>query len=333
MDAIYLVKHGKSEVAFERRPFHAAQPQNDEVLIEVEAFGLNFADVMARLGHYNDCPPLPAIIGYEVVGKVSVIGKEVVGLAVGDRVLGFTRFGAYAQFAVAKGLGVVKIDDYDANKALALGTQYCTAYYAAHVATNILPCDRVLIHAAAGGVGTALIQLAKLVGCKIYGTAGSDSKLKYLREQGVDVPINYKKDDFSKVIKEPIDVAFDSIGGENFRKSYKLLNQGGRIVGYGAAFQTETSNIFSKAKFGLDFGIYHPAQFLMESRSLIGVNMLRIADHRMDIMKLCLDNVVALALADKIDPTKGGMYPISELGKAHDALQNRQTIGKVGVYW
>lgn len=333
MEAIYIVKNGPSDKAFERRPLSLPRLKDDEVNIKVEAFGLNFADVMARLGLYRDCPPLPAVVGYEVVGVVEDFGKEVEGLKKGDRVLGFTRFGAYAQNSIAKKEGVVKIGDYDTNKALALATQYCTAYYAAHVATNILPCDRVLIHAAAGGVGTSLIQLAKLVGCKIYGTAGSDSKLEYLKEQGVDVAINYKKDDFSKVIKEPIDVAFDSIGGENFRKSLNLLNKGGRMVAYGAASQTETSNIFAKAKFGLDFGIYHPAQFIMESRSLIGVNMLRVADYRPDILKLCLEKVVELALEGKLDPTPGGMYPVSEIGKAHDALEHRKTIGKLGVYW
>lgn len=333
MEAIFIVKNGSSEVAFERRSFNQPTLKEDEVNIKVEAFGLNFADVMARLGHYRDCPPLPAIIGYEVVGTVEAFGKEVVGLKKGDRVLGFTRFGAYAQYAIAKKEGVVKIGDYETNRALALATQYCTAYYAAHVATNILPCDRVLIHAAAGGVGTALVQLAKLVGCKIYGTAGSDEKINYLKEHGVDVAINYKKVDFSKAIKEPIDVAFDSIGGENFRKSYNLLNSGGRIVAYGAASQTEATNLFSKAKFGLDFGIYHPAQFIMESRSLIGVNMLRVADFRPDILKLCLESVVKLALDGKLDPTPGGMYPVSEISIAHTALETRKTVGKLGVYW
>lgn len=105
-----------------------------------------------------------------------------------------------------------------------------------------------MIHSGAGGVGTALIQLCKLKGAKIYTTAGSESKLEYCRKQGADVVINYVKDDFSQVIKEPIDVAFDAVGAENFRKSYKLLNRGGHIVGYGASSMTDAHNVFSKAK-------------------------------------------------------------------------------------
>ncbi|HUM53337.1 MAG TPA: zinc-binding dehydrogenase, partial [Chitinophagales bacterium] len=281
MQAIYLVKNGKSKDAFEFRDIQLTEPKDNEVGVLVEASGINFADVVARLGQYQDCPPLPTIIGYEAVGRVEKVGKDVTTLKKGDRVLAFTRFGGYSQYVTQQESAVAKIgEDMDAGKALALATQYSTAYYACAVATNVLPNETVLIHAGAGGVGTALIQLCKLKNAKIYATAGSESKLEYCRKQGVHVVINYTKEDFSEVIKEPIDLAFDAVGADNFRKSYKLLNRGGRIIGYGAAAMTDASNIFSKAKMGLQFGIYHPAQLLMESRSMIGVNMLRIADYK-----------------------------------------------------
>ena len=334
MQAIYLVKNGKSKDAFEFRDIQMTEPKDNEVGIIVEASGINFADVVARLGQYQDCPPLPTIIGYEAVGRVEKVGKNVTTLQKGDRVLAFTRFGGYSQYVTQQESAVAKISEtMDVGKALALATQYSTAFYACSVATNVLPNETVLIHSGAGGVGTALIQLCKLKNAKIYTTAGSESKLEYCRKQGANVAINYVKDDFSKEIKEPIDVAFDAVGAENFRKSYKLLNRGGRIVGYGASSMTDAHNILSKAKMGLAFGVYHPAQLLMESRSMIGVNMLRIADYKPDTLKHCMESVIQLLHEGKLDPHVGNMYPVKDIVQAHDDMEGRKTMGKVGFVW
>ncbi|HRH57037.1 MAG TPA: zinc-binding dehydrogenase [Chitinophagales bacterium] len=334
MQAIYLVKNGKPKEAFEFRDIQITEPKDDEVGVIVEASGINFADVVARLGQYQDCPPLPAVIGYEAVGRVDKVGKDIKTVQKGDRVLVFTRFGGYSQYVIQKENAIAKISEsMDVGKALALATQYSTAYYACAVATNVLPNETVLIHAGAGGVGTALIQLCKLKNAKIYATAGSESKLDYCRKQGATVAINYTKEDFSEVIKEPIDVAFDSLGATNFRKSYKILNRGGRIVGYGASSMTDAGNIFSKAKMGAAFGIYHPAQLLMESRSMIGVNMLRIADYKPDTLKYCMESVIQLLHEGKIDPHVGQMYAAKDIYQAHDDMESRKTIGKIGIVW
>ncbi len=334
MQAIYLIKNGNSKEAFEFRDIKITEPQDDEVGVIVEASGINFADVVARLGQYQDCPPLPTIIGYEAVGRVEKIGKNITTVKKGDRVLVFTRFGGYSQYVTQKENAIAKIsEDMKVGKALALATQYSTAYYACNVATNVLPNETVLIHAGAGGVGTALIQLCKLKNANIYSTAGSEAKLEYLRKQGVQHPINYTKDDFSELIKEPIDVAFDSLGATNFRKSYNLLNRGGRIVGYGASSMTDAKNIFSKAKMGLAFGLYHPAQLLMESRAMIGVNMLRIADYKPDTLQYCMKSVIELLDQGKIDPHVGNMYPATNIYEAHDDMEKRKTMGKIGIIW
>ena len=334
MQAIYLVKNGNPKEAFEFRDIEITEPKDDEVGVIIEASGINFADVVARLGQYQDCPPLPAVIGYEAVGRVEKTGKDITTVKKGDRVLVFTRFGGYSQYVLQKENAIAKISEtMDTGKALALATQYSTAYYACAVATNVLPNETVLIHAGAGGVGTALIQLCKLKNANIYATAGSEAKLEYLRKQGVQHPINYTKDDFSEIIKEPIDVAFDSLGATNFRKTYKLLNRGGRIVGYGASSMTDAKNIFSKAKMGLAFGLYHPAQLLMESRSMIGVNMLRIADYKPDTLQYCMQSVIELLDQGKIDPHVGNMYPAKNIFEAHDDMEKRKTIGKIGIIW
>lgn len=334
MEAIYIVKNGAPEIAFERKEIETTEPGNDEVAIEVEAFGLNFADVLARLGLYKDCPPLPAVVGYEVVGRVKQLGVDVHGVKAGDRVVAFTLFGAYSQQVITKANAVVKIkEDYDTGKALALATQYCTAYYAANVAINIRPNEKVLVQAAAGGVGTALVQLCKLKKCKIYGTAGSQKKLDYIKKQGVDVAINYQTEDFSEKITEELDVVFDSIGGATFKKGYKLLGSGGRMVPFGAATQLDAHNIFSKIKFGLSFGLYHPVGFIMQSKSMVGVNMLRIAEQKPEILQYCMQEVVKLAEAGQIDPYVDKMYSVDQLNEAHIALETRKTMGKIGIKW
>ena len=334
MQAIYIVKNGTPEEAFQFRDIEIPTINDDEIGIIVEASGINYADIMARLGQYRDCPPLPAIVGYEAVGRVDKIGKNITSVKQGDRVLVFTRFGGYSQYVVQKENGVAKIsDDMDTGKALALATQYSTAYYSCSVATNVLPGETVLVHAGAGGVGTALIQLCKLKQAQIYATASTDEKLEYCRQQGADMTINYAKDDFTKVIKEPIDVVFDSLGAANFRKSFHLLNRGGRIVGYGASSMTGVHNIFAQAKMGLKFGIYHPAQLIISSRSMIGVNMLRIADYKPDTLKYCMDNVIQLLEEGKINPHVGHLYAAKDIYQAHKDMESRKTIGKVGIVW
>jgi len=333
MQAIYIKKFGTPENAFEFRDITPRLPNANEIAIHTEASGINFADIVARLGNYRDCPPLPAIVGYEAVGTIAAIGSDVKDFAVGDRVLVFTRFGGYSQWIVQEATNAVKIGDMDAGKALALATQYSTAYFGSCCLTNVLPNDKVLVHSGAGGVGTALIQLCKWKGAEIYSTCGSDAKIEYLKKQGVDHPINYVKQDFSKVITEKMDIIFDAVGGDNFSKSFKMLNYGGRLVGYGAASMTDATNFLSKGKAILDFGIYHPGMLMMDCKSILGINMLRIADHRPDLLQYCLNELVKLYEAKIISPQVGKMYPVKDIHTAHKDMESRKTTGKIGLLW
>ena len=180
MKAIFLIKNGLAEKAFEIRETSIPNPNSGQVLIKVEAFGLNFADVMARNGMYKDAPPMPCVLGYDVAGKIEKIGEGVTHLKIGDRVTAMTRFGGYAEFAITDARATAIIPEtIDAASATALTTQYCTAYFAAAEMVNLHPGDKVLIHSGAGGVGTALIQFAKYKQCEIFSTAGSEEKIKY----------------------------------------------------------------------------------------------------------------------------------------------------------
>ena len=340
MKAYSLVKNGAASHAFKLIETETPTPKAGEVLVKSEGFGLNFADVMARLGIYKDCPPLPTVVGYENVGHVVSVGAGVTSVKAGDRVLAFTRFGGYADHVVSLEMAVAKIPErWSMAESTALATQYITAYYAAVEAVTLREGDHVLIHAAAGGVGTALVQILKDKRCVVFGTAGSDEKLTYLKSLGVDYPINYRKEDYLEVItrlgfKGKIDAAFNPIGGDYVKKDMKLLNAGGREVLYGASKMTEArGNIFKLLKMVFGFGLWSPIGFVTKSTSLIGINMLRIADSKPAVLKICMDEVISLAKRGLIKPTIAKEFDHTELAQAHEFLESRNSIGKIAIKW
>jgi len=203
MKAIVLTKTGSPDKAFEIRELPVPIICENDVLVKVAFSGLNFADVMARKGMYKAAPPLPSVLGYDVSGTIEAIGKNVTNVAPGDKVFAITRFGGYAQYAVCNAMAVAKIPaNIDMASATALATQFTTAWFSAGEMVNLHEGDTVLIHAAAGGVGTALTQYALHKKCIVFATAGSDEKIKMLEKAGVHVAINYRKEKFEKVVMQ-----------------------------------------------------------------------------------------------------------------------------------
>jgi NADPH2:quinone reductase len=338
MKAIYLVRFGRPEDAFEVREVAVPEPGDHGVRIKTEAFGLNFADISARNGKYRDCPPLPCVIGYDVVGRVDAMGSNVKNVKNGDRVAALTRFGGYSEYVVTDSRVVVPVpEDMPLTFAGAIAVQYCTAYYACMDCVNVHEGDRVLVHAAAGGVGTALVQLLKHRGAVVFGTCSSEKKMEYLKSIGTDYPINYPAHDYRDEVKtvlgkEKLDMVFDSVGGKYVRDGISMIGAGGKLVSYGASGLMNTG-FFSKIRKALQFGFYHPAFFLIKSKSLIGVSMLRIADHKADVLQRCLQGVVELAKQGVITPAGGLEFPVEKLSDAHRAVEERKTMGKVMVKW
>ncbi|CAG5077265.1 quinone oxidoreductase family protein [Parvicella tangerina] len=340
MKAAVLVKTGSAEKAFEIREVQQPTIEGLEVLIKVEAFGLNFADVMARNGLYQDAPPLPSILGYDVVGEVVEVATDEAKHLIGKRVVAMTRFGGYAEYAKTdyRACAVIS-DNISATKAAALATQYCTAYYAAYECINVFEGDYVLIHAAAGGVGTALTQLCKHKGCTVFGTTGSDAKFDYLKANGVDYPINYRKHDYEREVKKQgggrlLDVAFNSVGGTTFKKDFKLLEKGGKSVIYGAAERSgKKGGAIATLGLAWNFGLLSPIQLLVNSKGVIGINMLRIADFKPLTIKRCLEEVVRMTEEGILNPSEGGTYSFEKIGEAHAYLESRKSTGKIAVTW
>lgn len=339
MKAIYLVKYGDADEAFEIRETPKPVPKPGEVLIKVEGFGLNFADVMARMGMYKEAPSVPGLIGYDVCGVVETAGSNVKHFTEGDRVSAMTRFGGYAEYALTDARAATKIPEHiNIAEATTLTTQYCTAYYCAAEMVNLHAGDRVLIHSAAGGVGTGLMQYALWKGCEVYATTGSHSKVEILKESKAHHVIHTGTIDFEDYIEEQtkgdgVDVIFDGVGADFIRRGVSILAPGGRIVCYGAAQMVSSKNIFSQAVKAIQFGIYHPFQFMMNSKSLIGVNMLKIADHKPHVIKRCLDNVVQLVEEGVFRPQGGKIFKAEDIAEAHKYLESRQSVGKVACEW
>jgi NADPH:quinone reductase-like Zn-dependent oxidoreductase len=338
MKAAVLIKNGDASTAFEMREVPQPAPGEGQVLIKVAAFGLNFADVMARNGMYKEAPPLPAILGYDVAGFIEAVGTNVSGLKQGDRVVAMTRFGGYAEYAVTNATAVAVLPaGMDMGAATALATQYCTAWYAAAELINLYKGDKVLIQSGAGGVGTALIQYAKYKGCEIFSTAGSADKLKYLSALGVQHPINYSIQDFESEIKKHtggkgVDAIFDAVGGSSVKKGIRSLAAGGRMICFGAAV-INGKNIFGKINAALGFGFYHPLMLMVSSKAIMGVNMLRIADEKPAVVQRCLQQVIKLTEEGIFKPALAKAFKVSEIGAAHAYLEERKSMGKIAVLW
>jgi NADPH:quinone reductase-like Zn-dependent oxidoreductase len=339
MKAIYLIRNGESKKAFELRETEIPVPRKGEVVVRVEASGLNYADVMARRGLYHAAPPLPSVLGYDVAGWIHSAGPDTPGFMVGQRVAAMTRFGGYAQYVRAQAAAVIPLkDDMDFALATALATQAATAVYCADFAIRMYRGDRVLIHAAAGGVGTILVQLAKAKGCIVYGSA-SPQKHTYLREIGVDFPIDSQAGDQMQEVKEVLngqkpDVVFDNIGGLSFKRGKEILGPGGRIVTYGAAAQNSGSRSkLHSTRIGLGFGFYSPIPLIGQSQAMVGVNMLVFADHKPAVLKEVMAAVGRLTNDGIIRPVLGKCFAASQVSEAHDFLESRQSTGKIALVW
>jgi NADPH:quinone reductase-like Zn-dependent oxidoreductase len=329
MRAVVITKHGGPEaLQVQERP----DPQlgSGEVRIEVAACGINFADVMARIGVYPDAPKPPCIVGYEVAGTVVELGEGVQGLEHGQRVLASTVFGGYASVvSVSERDCVVLPERLSFEQGAAIPVNYATAWAALVGYGSLQPGERVLVHSAGGGVGIAAVQIARRFGAsEIYGTA-SPAKHERVRELGYDHVLDYK-DVSTKGGLPQFDVILDAIGGHSLRTSYNLLRPGGRLVGFGA------SAVVSGAKRNLPTALRTLARMprfslvkqMSESKAVIGLNMLTLLKDRGTI-EPWLEPLRDLLDDGTIEPVIAGSFSFEEAGAAQDMLTQRRNIGKV----
>jgi NADPH2:quinone reductase len=337
--AVVLKRKGKPNKAFELKQITLPTLKSDELLIESEAFGLNYADVMARNGLYRDAPPMPCVIGYEVVGKVIETGSDADQSLLGTRVLAFCRFGGYGKHVITKSNAAIPINNLPFEEVLALSTQAVTAFYMTDVLSPVLKKDKVLIHAAAGGVGTILIQLAKKRGAVVIAKVGTHEKVKVVEELGADFVINYNEKEYSNEVRNllkgaSLDIVYNPVGGSTFKKDWKLLGSGGRLFIFGGSELSDGKfGLFSSLNFLRKMGLVIPAALMMNSKSILGVNMLKIADTRPEIMQFCLSELMNLYTSNKIQVCVGGSFKVSQISEAHALLESGKSKGKISVFW
>lgn len=339
-EGFVLTAFGKPEEAFHLKEINFKMNAG-QVLVEVSAFGLNYADVMARIGKYRETPPLPTTIGYEVVGKISAVSTELSSDLIGKRVLAFTQFGGYAKHTVIEKDAFILIDETvsDAD-ALALCTQYVTAYYMSLYQSAVRKHDIVLIHAAAGGVGLGLLQMCKAQGATVIAKIGDDRKSGLVKKLGADFVVNYKTTDYETAVKQflgekrRLTFSFNPVGGTTFKKDMRLLGASGKLVLFGGSELSDGKyGILSQLNFLRKMGISIPAFLMMQSKSLLGVNMLKIALEYPHVLKECMERVQELFRNGNLETFVDKIYTSEQLPEAHRYLESGKSMGKLVVKW
>lgn len=309
-----------------------------DVFVRTKVIGLNFADVFARMGYYPAIPRPPFIPGMELSGVVERVGKEVKGFKRGDRVLAFPRLGAYAEYVSLPATHVVRMPRrMSFEDGAALGVASLTAYHGLVTLAHIRPGEKLLLHAAAGGVGTAAVQLAKHLGAEVYATASSTKKLEVAKDQGADHLINYRTDDFAEAILTDtngrgIDVIMDSVGGRVFRKGWKLLAPMGRYVLYGFAAATGEQSVKKLRALRELASIpwIHPPSVVSKNVALAGFNLFFLMD-KVDYLSRALRELLSLYEKKVLKPVIGAKLPFAEIAQGQALLQSRKSFGKVVV--
>jgi NADPH:quinone reductase-like Zn-dependent oxidoreductase len=322
----------------EQRPDPAVDA--GEVGIAVRAAGINFADMMARSGVYPDAPPPPCVIGYEVAGEVESVGEGVESVSQGDRVIAATRFGGYAERVTVPAGQVFPLPKkVSFEQGAAFPVNYGTAYAALVIMGGLRDGDRALIHAAGGGVGIAATQIASSRGAEVFGTA-SAAKHDAIRAQGVDHAIDYHTQDFVSEVRritdgEGVDVIIDALGPASFRKDYRLLRPGGRLIMYGLAdVQTGDKRDIPAVLRNLarmpfaTLPWWKSLGAMNENKGVFGLNMLHWWDEEGDLERVTVPLTGALA-AGEIEPVVAEVFPFDRAGDAHRFLQERRNVGKV----
>jgi NADPH:quinone reductase-like Zn-dependent oxidoreductase len=325
---VVITEHGAPDVlCVQERP--DPTPGAGQVAIDVAAAGVNFADTMARVGLYPDAPKPPVVVGYEVAGTVSAVGGGVEGLSEGDRVMAGTRFGGYAERVVTEVVNTVPLPDgLSFEQGAAVPVNYLTAYLGLVRFGSLQAGERVLVHAAAGGVGIAATQIAKHLGAEVLGTA-SPGKHEAIRSFGVDQAIDYTQPGWEKDL-EKVDVVMDALGGPSFRRSYDLLRAGGRLVAFGASavMSGEKRNIVTAARTAIRMPRFNLIKQMSASKTVIGLNMLTLWDE-LGTLEPYMNAIEELLAEGALKPVVAESFSFDRAPDAHRYIGERHNIGKV----
>ena len=333
MHAIWMTKRGGTEV-LEVRETPDPSPAPNEVRVRVQSSGLNFAEVIARRGLYPAAPQPPCVLGYEISGLVDEVGTGVRNFTAGDRVVALTPFGGHADTLCVAEPRVLKLPaGVSFDTAAAIPVNYLTALHMVEQVADIRAGDTVLLHAAAGGVGLAILNLCRMIGgVRVIGTA-SGAKHAMLRQHGCYIPIDYRTQNYSEEVMRHtggagVDVVFDPLGGADWKRGYKLLKPAGRLVAYGFSnLQTGRRPTLLRILGQLaSMPWYTPLKLMQDNRMIAGVSLAEMwGEPLMDDLR----RIIRLCDEGEIVPAIDARFPFSKVAQAHQRLEQRKNVGKV----
>ena len=325
---IEIARNGSAELLKVQETEISTSLAKDEILIDVKYSGVNFADILMRLGLYRDAPKKPFIPGYELSGVVKAVGSEVTKFKAGDEVMAGTKFGGYVSGIKLPEWQVLKIPDgLTLQEAAALPVNFVTSYIAFHEFGRIRKDDKVLIDCATGGVGVVFLQMCKQVGAQAFGLTSSPSKKEFIKSFGAKA---FTREEFESSFESEFDFILNSGGGKSLKDHYKRLAKSGKLCGIGlqTAVKDGRGDIFTQLKVALSSPWYPILKLVMESKSVSGFNALKYFDDE-DWMKKHLPAIEKTS----IKPVIGEVFKAGEVAAAHRTLELKKTRGKVILAW
>jgi len=335
MRQIWITRVGPPE-ALQVKEASDPLPKAGEVRIRVEASGVNFADIMGRRGLYPDLPPLPVVPGYEVSGRIDAVGADADPALAGCEVIALMNFGGYADVVCAPAQQVfVRPAGMSALEGAAVPVNYLTAWQLVVVMGALKRGETVLIHSTGGGVGIAATQLAKHFGARVIGTASS-AKHAELRALGVDHLIDYRKEDFETRAREitngrGVDLILDAVGGESWKKGYRLLAPTGRLGMFGAS-----ALVGGRGKWADTLALlvntpwfqFNPLSLMNANKGVFGVTVGRMMGEG-GRLRGWMEQLLALSVQGIVRPKIARSFRFDEAAEAHRYIEDRRNIGKV----
>jgi NADPH:quinone reductase len=334
-----VVTHYGGPEALELVEEECPEPKAGEVRVRVQAAGVSLPDLMMREGIHPETPVVPFTPGWDLVGEVDRLGEGVSGIAPGAIVAALPVFGAYAEFVCLPQASLVPVPDgLDPAEAVSLVLNYITAYQMLHRSAKVRAGQRVLIHGASGGVGSALLQLGRLVGLEMYGTCSARGAAAVVEMGGI--PIDYEHDDFvakvREVAKEGVDVVFDGIGGSHIWRSRGILRPGGRVVAYGLTGSMRGGRLASgdsgrRQRFReiRVFALYIAGGWLLPGRKrVVPYSIQWLMRAKPAWFREDLTTLFELLRQKKIKPLVARRFPLRDARRAHELLGKGGVTGK-----
>jgi len=334
MRQVWITRAGPPEV-LQVREAPDPSPGPSEVRIRVQASGVNFADLMARMGLYPDAPKIPCVVGYEVAGVVDAVGQGVTEFRPGDAVISMTHFGGYSDLVCVPVVQAVhRPSRMSAQEGAAFLVSYLTAYALLVVMGSLRKGDRVLIQSAAGGLGLAALDICRAHGAETIGLA-SPSKHGFLKERGLDHAIDSRASDWTEKTREitrgeGVEIVLNSQGGRSLRQSYELLAPTGRLLTFGASSLAPGSrrSIGALLAFITSLSRFSPLRLMNDSKGVLGVHIGHFRGQERKV-HAWTEQLMGWYQEGKLHPHVDRSFAFSEAPAAHRYLHDRKATGKV----